>query len=157
MSNENDPEREKENPFLKGWNDFVSGIKGGFENFQKSLQDQSKKSVENWGEKGQDNVNNFFNKIGENWNNQIKKWTGDMQKMQIESQEQWEAQTGKVQQEIEKWQDQTRKDLKDGVKSWNRSVVKGAYMFLIVMVPVIIVLVLVIWVITQFLNLVPGT
>jgi nitrate/nitrite-specific signal transduction histidine kinase len=157
MSNENDPEREKENPFLKGLNDFVSGIKGGFENFQKSLQDQSKKSVENWGEKGQDNVNNFFNKIGENWNNQIKKWTGDMQKMQIESQEQWEAQTGKVQQEIEKWQDQTRKDLKDGVKSWNRSVVKGAYMFLIVMVPVIIVLVLVIWVITQFLNLVPGT
>ena len=153
MSNENDPEREKESPFLKGWNDFVSGIKGGFDNFQKSLQDQSKKSAENWGEKGQDNINNFFNKIGENWNNQIKKWTGDMQKMQIENQEQWEE----VQQEIEKWQDQTRKDLKDGVKTWNRSVVKGAYMFLIVMVPVIIVLVLVIWVITQFLNLVPGT
>ena len=45
---------------------------------------------------------------------------------------------------MEKWQDQTRKDWKDGVKQWNRGMIKGAYTFLIVMVPVIIVLVLVI-------------
>ena len=62
----------------------------------------------------------------------------------------------KIQMEMEKWQDQTREDWRDGVKSWNRGMIKGAYTFLIVMVPVIIVLVLVIWVITQFLNLVPG-
>ncbi|MHA1525932.1 MAG: hypothetical protein ACTSQD_02780, partial [Promethearchaeota archaeon] len=98
----------------------------------------------------------FFNKMGDNFNNQIKKWTDNIQKIQIENQEQWDAQTQQIQTEMEKWQDQTRKDWKDGVKSWNRGIIKGAYTFLIVMVPVIIVLVLVIWVLTQFLNLVPG-
>jgi len=155
MSNENNLEKKKENPFLKGWNDFVSGIKGGFDSFQKTLEGQTQKSVENLDQR-KGKVDNFFNKIGENWNNQIKKWTDDIQKVQIENQEQWDSHTGRIQNEIQKWQDQTREDLKDGVKSWNRSVVKGAYMFLIVMVPVIIVLVLVIWVITQFLNLIPA-
>jgi nitrate/nitrite-specific signal transduction histidine kinase len=155
MSNEKNSEKKgEENPFLKGWNDFVSGIKGGFENFQKTLEDQSKKAVEDW-EKSGDNVNKFFNNMSENWNKQFAKWRGDIEKAQIENQEEWEATTAKIKTDIEKWQDETRKDWKDGVKTWNRSVVKGAYMFLIVMVPVIIVLVLVIWVITQFLNLVP--
>lgn len=152
MSNE---KKKQENPFLKGWNDFVSGIKDGFENFQKTLESQTQKNVEDL-EGSENNVDNFFNKMGENFNNKIKKWTDNIQKMQIENQEQWDAQTQTIQTEMEKWQDQTRKDWKDGLKSWNRGLIKGAYTFLIVMVPVIIVLVLVIWVITQFLNLVPG-
>jgi hypothetical protein len=155
MSNENNSEKKKENPFLKGWNGFISGIKDGFDNFQKTLEGQTKKSVEDW-EKSQNNVEIFFKGMGDNWNNQIKKWNDDIQKAQIENQEQWESQTAGIKSEISKWQDQTRKDWKDGVKSWNRGMIKGAYTFLIVMVPVIIVLVLVIWVITQFLNLVPG-
>jgi len=155
MSNKNNSEKQKENPFLKGWNDFVSGIKNGFDNFQKTLESQTQMNVEDW-DKSKNKVNNFFNKMGENFNNQIKKWTDNIQKIQIENQEQWDAQKQKMQMEMEKWQDQTRKDWKDGVKSWNRGIIKGAYTFLIVMVPVIIVLVLVIWVITQFLNLVPG-
>lgn len=152
MSNE---KKKQENPFLKGWNDFVSGIKDGFENFQKTLESQTQKNVEDL-EGSKNNVDNFFNKMGENFNNKIKKWTDNIQKIQIENQEQWDAQTQTIQTEMEKWQDQTRKDWKDGLKSWNRGLIKGAYTFLIVMVPVIIVLVLVIWVITQFLNLVPG-
>jgi len=155
MSNENNSEKKKENPFLKGWNDFISGIKDGFDNFQKTLEGQTKTSVEDW-EKSRNNVEIFFKGMGDNWNNQIKKWNDDIQRAQIESQEQWESQTAGIKSEISKWQDQTRKDWKDGVKSWNRGMIKGAYTFLIVMVPVIIVLVLVIWVITQFLNLVPG-
>ena len=152
MSNE---KKKQENPFLKGWNDFVSGIKDGFENFQKTLESQTQKNVEDL-EGSKNNVDNFFNKMGENFNNKVKKWTDNIQKIQIENQEQWDAQTQTMQMEMEKWQDQTRKDWKDGLKSWNRGLIKGAYTFLIVMVPVIIVLVLVIWVITQFLNLVPG-
>jgi len=155
MNNQNNSEKKKEKPFLKGWNDFVSGIKDGFDNFQKTLEDQTKNSLENW-EKNQKKVDSFFNKIGENFNSQIKKWNNDMLKMQIENQEQWEEQTAKIKQDMEKWQDQTRKDWKEGVSQWNRGMIKGAYTFLIVMVPVIIVLVLVIWVITKFLNLVPA-
>ena len=152
MSNE---KKKQENPFLKGWNGFVSGIKDGFENFQKTLESQTQKNVEDM-EGSKNKVDNFFNKMGENFNNQIKKWTDNIQKIQIENKEQWDAQTQQIQTEMEKWQDQTRNDWKDGIKSWNRGMIKGAYTFLIVMVPVIIVLVLVIWVITQFLNLVPG-
>ncbi|MFX0070251.1 MAG: hypothetical protein ACFFAO_04090 [Candidatus Hermodarchaeota archaeon] len=155
MSNQKNSEKKEENPFLKGWNDFVSGIKNGFDNFKTTLEDQSKKAVEDWEESGK-KVNKFFQNMGENWNTQIQKWKGDIEKAQIENQEQWEATTAKIKEDVEKWQDQARKDWKDGVKTWNRSIVKGAYMFLIVMVPVIIVLVIVIWLITQFLNLVPA-
>ena len=155
MSNEKNSEKKQENPFLKGWNGFVSGIKDGFENFQKTLESQTQNNVEDM-DRSKNKVDNFFNKMGDNFNNQIKKWTDNIQKIQIENQEQWDAQTQQIQTEMENWQDQTRKDWKDGLKSWNRGLIKGAYTFLIVMVPVIIVLVLVIWVITQFLNLVPG-
>ncbi|TFG05283.1 MAG: hypothetical protein EU539_09545 [Promethearchaeota archaeon] len=157
MSNEKNLEKkqEPENPFLKGWNDFVSGLSKGFDNFRDTLEEQSKKAVEDWEESG-NKVNKFFQDVGENWNKQVERWKGDVEKAQIENQAQWEASTAKIKADMEKWQDQTRKDWKDGVKTWNRSVVKGAYMFMIVMIPIIIVLVLVIWVITQFLGLIPG-
>ena len=41
-----DSEKEEidEKPFHKGWNTFIEGIKGGFEKFQKSLEEQSQKN-----------------------------------------------------------------------------------------------------------------
>ena len=53
MSNQNnteDSEKEKipEKPFQKGWQNFIDGIKDGFENFKTSLEDQSKKNKELW-------------------------------------------------------------------------------------------------------------
>ncbi|MBD3255110.1 MAG: hypothetical protein GF383_08445 [Candidatus Lokiarchaeota archaeon] len=155
MSNQNSDNEKKENPFLKGWNDFTSGLKKGFEDFQKTLEEQSKKNLENW-EESKQKVGKFFNNVKDDWEGQLNAWQQDMERIQLENKEQWEAKKRKIEQDFERWQDQTRKDWKDGVKSWNRSVIKGAYMFLIVMIPIIIVLVLVIWVITQFLNLVPG-
>ena len=61
MSNQNKSEKKKENPFLKGWNDFVSGIKDGFENFQKTLESQTQNNVEDM-DRSKNKVDNFFNR-----------------------------------------------------------------------------------------------
>ncbi len=155
MSNENNSEKEKENTFVKGWNDIASGFKGGFKKFQKTLEDQSKKSVEDW-DKSKEKVNKFFSKMGENWNKQVAKWSKDVEDVQEQNKEQWEAKKQKIKDDIDKWQNQTREDWKDGVKSWNRGMIKGAFTLLIIVIPIIIVLVLVIYVINQALNLMPG-
>ncbi len=155
MSNENNSEKEKENIFVKGWNDIASSLKDGFDNFQKTLQGQSKKSVEDL-DKSKDKVNNFFSKMGENWNKQVAKWSKDVEDIQDQNREQWETRKQKIRDDVEKWQNQTRKDLKDGVKSWNRGMIKGAFTLLIITIPIIIVLVLVIYVINQFLKIMPG-
>ena len=49
MSDENnikEPEQKgtDEKPFRKGWNNLIDGFKGGFEKFQLSLEEQSKKN-----------------------------------------------------------------------------------------------------------------
>jgi len=43
-----EPEKKdlSENVFKKGWNNFVDGIKGGFDKFQKSLEEQSEKNIQ---------------------------------------------------------------------------------------------------------------
>ena len=42
--------KKNESILLKGWNNFVNGIKEGFNKFQKSIEEQSKKNVELWNE-----------------------------------------------------------------------------------------------------------
>jgi hypothetical protein len=41
---ESDLKEKGEKPFRKGWNNLIDGFKGGFEKFQQSLVEQSKKN-----------------------------------------------------------------------------------------------------------------
>lgn len=129
MSNE----EKKENLFAKGWNDFVSGLQSGFGKFQKGLEEQSKKNVENWDE-AKDKVGKFFTKMKTNWDTQVQKWGEGMEKFNQQNKEQWDAGLQKVQDDYNKWQDNVREDWKDGIKAWNRGIYKGIFMFLIILI-----------------------
>ena len=147
MSNENsEKEKEKEN--------FFSMLKDGFSKFQKNLEEQSHKNVENW-EKAKGKVGNFFKKMTNNWDNQVKEWGDDIERIQEQNKENWEVKKQSIRADIEQWQDNVRQDFKDGVKSWNRGMIKGAWIFLIVMIPIIIVLFAIVYIFRMLMEAVP--
>ena len=149
MSNENS-DKEKENIFGK----FFSGLKNGFDQFQKGLEEQSKKNVENW-EEAQGKVGNFFKKLGDNWDNQVKEWQEGLEEFDEHNKEQWEAGLQKIQGDYNSWQENVRQDFKDGVKSWNRGMIRGAWMFIIIMLPILVVLFVIAYIFQMIMGSVP--
>ena len=52
-------DKEKENILVKGWNDFVSNMTKGYNNFQKNIEESTKKNTELWSQ-NQEKINKFF-------------------------------------------------------------------------------------------------
>ena len=154
MSNENSEKKENIFNIKKGWNDFVSTIQNGFQNFQKDLEEQSKKNVENW-EEAKGKVGNFFKKMKDNWDKQVKEWQEGMEEFSQQNKEQWEAGLQKIQGDYNNWQENVRQDFKDGVKSWNRGMIRGAWMFMIIMIPILVVLFVIAYIFQMIMGSVP--
>ncbi len=155
MSNENNlRESEKENseekPFAKGWKSFISGIKGGFDDFQNSLKEQSMKNKELF-EENTEKVNKFFKDMKQDWDNKIKKWNAEIEKKQIESKEQWEARKKKIQQDIQGWQEQTREDWKEGTKALRKGFFKMYFMAILVILPIVIIVLVILFVLNRYI------
>jgi len=106
-------------------------------------------------EKSKENVDRFFLKLSENWNKQVKEWGGNIEKIHEQNKEQWEARKQRITEDIEKWQENARKDWKDGVKHWNRGWIKGAWVFMIVMIPVLVVLFIIAYIFTMVIRSIP--
>ncbi|UCD02479.1 MAG: hypothetical protein JSV23_05570 [Promethearchaeota archaeon] len=154
MSNEENlketkKEQIQEKPFQKGWKNFVNGIKDGFENFQKSLEEQSKKNKEVWDE-NKDKINAFFKDVKQNWDNKVKEWNTEMEKKRLETKEQWEAHKDKISQDFKNWQEKTRQDWKEGVKAFRRGFFR-AYLWILALIIPIIVIIIVILVVMRWL------
>ena len=188
-------EKPKENIFQKGWNDFVSTVTKGFNNFQKVFIEQSKTHDELWDEnkekiskffsdaksnwdnmvgewnselknwqvenkelwdKNKENVNTFLKKSKDDWDNRFHQWTIDLQQKQSETKQQWEARTRKINEDFKKWQENTKKDWEKGLKSWRREMIKGSYLFLVFMIPILVVFIVIVWLINWLLSSLSG-
>jgi len=148
MNNQNnleDSEKEKtdEKPFLKGWQNFIDGIKDGFENFKTSLEDQSKKNKEVW-EENKEKVNKFFKGVKQDWDNKIKEWNTEMEQRSLKTKEQWEAHKNKISQDFKNWQEKTKQEWKDGVRSFRKGFFRAYLWMLLLIIPIIVILVVVI-------------
>lgn len=181
----------KENIVVKGWNEFVSNITKGYNNFQKSIEESTKKNTELWNQ-NQVKINKFFESAKENWdatmkewgteiakthkenvdlwdadlekineffkNNQrsweikLKEWNADFEKRQTETKEQWEARKKKIGEDIKNWQDNTKRDWEKGLKSFRREMIKGSYMFLVFMIPILVVVFVIVALITRLFD-----
>ena len=181
----------KENIIVKGWNEFVSNITVGYNNFQKSIEESTKKNTELWNQ-NQEKINKFFEGAKESWdasmkelgteiakthkenvelwdadlekinsffkNNQrsweikLKEWSTDFEKRQTETKEQWEARKKKIGEDIKNWQDNTKRDWEKGLKSFRREMIKGSYMFLVFMIPILVVVFVIVALITRLLD-----
>ena len=156
MSDENnlgEPEKEEteEKSFQKGWNNFISGIKGGFDKFQKSLENQSKKNKETW-EENKGNISTFFKDAKQDWDAKIKEWNADMEKRKIETEEQMEVHKKKISQDFKNWQDKTKQNWEDGVSSFRKGFLKAYLWILLLIIPILIIVVAVFAVITNLMN-----
>jgi len=193
MSDKDDSEQEKakENLVVKGWNDFVSNITKGYNNFQNSIEESTKKNTELWNQ-NQEKITNFFKGAKENWDatvkewgteiaqshkenvdtwegdlekakeffkdnqqsweNKLNEWSTDFEKRQAETKEQWEARKQKIGEDITNWQDKTKRDWEKGLSSFRREMMKGSYMFLLFMVPILVVLFIVVALITRLFD-----
>ena len=147
MSNQNnseDPEKEKltEKPFQKGWQNFLNGIKDGFENFQTSLEEQSRKNKELW-EENKEKVNKFFSGVKQDWDNKIKEWNQGLKQRRLETKEQWDTYKKKVSQDFKDWQEKTQQDWKDGVKVFRRGFLRTYLWILVLIIPIIVIVIVV--------------
>ncbi|MFW9973239.1 MAG: hypothetical protein ACFFDF_23850 [Candidatus Odinarchaeota archaeon] len=148
MSNENNldsPGNEKrtEEPFQKGWQNFIDSIKDGFDTFKSSLEDQSKKNRELW-EENAEKVNKFFNGVKQDWEKKLKKWNEEMDQRRLETKEQWEARKNKISQDFKIWQEKTQKKWEDGLKEVRKGFFRAYLWALLLIIPIIIIIVVVI-------------
>ena len=117
----------------------MGGIKDGFNKFQTSLEDSGKKNKENW-EETKEKSDKFLKKMKADWEGKTKKWQEDIEQKQMETKEQWNARKEKMNTDFKSWQNNVRDDWNEGLKQWNRSIIRGAWVFLLAMIPIIIVL-----------------
>jgi hypothetical protein len=148
MSNENsfdnsDKKKSTEKPFQKGWQNFIDGMKDGFEKFTTSLEEQTKKNAEVW-EENKEKVNKFFSGVKEDWDEKLKKWTDDMEARSLETKEQWEAHRKKISNDFKNWQDKTQEKWNDGLKAFRKGFFRAYLWLFLLIIPIIVILVVVI-------------
>ncbi|MFX1386095.1 MAG: hypothetical protein ACFE9M_02665 [Promethearchaeota archaeon] len=151
QNNSQDSEKEKvtEEPFQKGWQDFIDGIKNGFENFKTSLEEQSKKNKELW-EENKEKVNNFFKGVKQDWDNKVKEWNTEIEQRRLETKEQWDAHKKKISQDFKNWQEKTKENWEYGLKTFRKGFIR-AYLWILVLIIPILVIVIVVFAIMKWL------
>jgi len=96
------------------------------------------KNKEVW-DKNKEQIDTFLSNTAQDWDNKFQIWVEDLKSKQIETKQQWEARTQKVREDIKNWQEETRKKWEEGVKAWRKELIKGSYLFLVFMIPILIV------------------
>jgi len=143
-----DENREKIASFFKETNQIWENKTNDWNTELEKMQIENK---EQW-DKNKDKIEKFFTDTKQTWDNKFKEWTNEIQQKQIETKEQWEARKQKISEDIKAWQDKTRQDWEKGIKSWRREMIKGSYLFLVFMLPILIVMFVIIWLIDWLLR-----
>lgn len=147
MSNENNLDNSEnkkipEKPFQKGWQNFINGIKDGFENFTTSLEGQSKKNKELW-EENTEKVNKFFTGVKQDWEKKIQKWNAEMEQRRLETKEQWDAHKKKISQDFKNWQEKTQEKWEDGLKTFRKGFFRAYLWVLLLIIPILVIVIVV--------------
>ena len=136
--------------FEEGWSNFVSGIQDGFKVLKKTMEEQSNSFLDQ-SEENKNKFNQFFISMKNKWDTQIKTWQNKIKITQDMVKVDWENKIHNIKNEYEAWREQQKKEFKEGMKEFSRASIKGAYQFLIFMIPILIILIVVVWVISNIL------
>ncbi|NVM44746.1 MAG: hypothetical protein HWN79_07500 [Candidatus Lokiarchaeota archaeon] len=115
------------------------------------LEKTHKENTNAW-ENDFEKMTEFFKKNQESWDKNLKEWEVDLEKRQIETKEQWEVRKLKISEDVKNWQEKTKKDWEKGLKSFRREMIKGSYMFLVFMIPILVVLFVIVALITRLFE-----
>jgi hypothetical protein len=141
--------QEKINQFFKGAKEnWDAKIK----EWGTELEKTHKENTTAW-ENNLEKMNAFFKKNQESWDKKLKEWEADLERKQIETKEQWEARKLKISEDVKNWQEKTKKDWEKGLKTFRREMIKGSYMFLVFMIPILVVLFVIVALITRLFGI----
>lgn len=91
-------------------------------------------------DKNREIINTFLKNTEEEWNSKYQMWLNELKTKQIETKTQLETSIKNIQEDIKNWQDATKKKWDKSLKSWRKELIKGSYLFLVFMIPILIVL-----------------
>jgi len=135
---------------------FFKSAKENWDNTLKTwgteLEQKHKENTVAW-ENNLEKMNSFFKKNKEFWDKKLKEWNAGLEKRHTETNEQWDARKQKIGEDIKNWQEKSKKDWEKGLKSFRREMIKGSYMFLVFMIPILVVLFVIVALITRLFNL----
>ena len=57
----------------------------------------------------------------------------------------------KIKGDYEIWQEQQKQEFKEGMREFSRATIKGAYQFLLFMIPILVVVIVLVWVLSYVL------
>ncbi|TFG16369.1 MAG: hypothetical protein EU531_06710 [Promethearchaeota archaeon] len=99
------------------------------------LQNENK---EQWN-KNKENIENFFRESNALWDSKLQEWKSEINRRQSESLAEWDARKQKISEDIKAWQEDTKKKWEKGLKAWRKEMIKGSYLFLVFMIPILLV------------------
>ncbi len=132
------------------WNNFISGIQNGFGVLKKSMEEQSKSFLEQ-SEENKNEFNQFFKNLKNKWDTQINTWQDEFKHKQEKTKFDWENKLQKIKGDYEKWREQQKQEFKEGIREFSRATIKGAYQFLLFMIPILVVVIVLVWVLSYVL------
>ncbi len=132
------------------WNENKDKIVQFFDNSKKNwdtilmewgseLEKLQTENKENW-DKNKEDIEEFFKESKKAWDAKFLEWKSEINKRQSESLVEWEARKQKISEDIKSWQEKTKHNWEQGLKTWRREMIKGSYMFLVFMIPILIVI-----------------
>ena len=128
------------------FNDIKQSSEKDLNQLTEDIQNYHLKNKENW-EDNKEKITNFFKTSQLQWNDQLIKWNDEIKQKQNETEEEWEARKKKLSDDFNNWKDKSKRDWEKGLKTFRREIIKGSYMFLVFMAPILIVLIIVVWLI----------
>jgi hypothetical protein len=114
------------------------------------LEKMQKENKEQW-DKNKENIEKFFRESKTTWDTKFTEWKSEINRRQSESLAQWEARKQKISEDIKSWQEKTKRNWEEGLKAWRREMIKGSYMFLVFMIPILIVFFVIVYLINWLL------
>lgn len=102
------------------------------------LEEMQSENKEQWN-KNKENIERFFQESKANWDAKVQEWSTEINRRQSESLAQWEERKRKIGEDIKSWQENTKRDWEKGLKAWRREMIKGSYLFLVFMIPILLV------------------
>lgn len=102
------------------------------------LEEMQRENKEHWN-KNKENIEKFFKESKSNWDAKLQEWKSEITRRQSESLADWETRKQKISEDIKSWQERTKKNWEKGLKTWRRELLKGSYLFLVFMIPILLV------------------
>lgn len=128
------------------FNDIKQSYEKDLNQLTENIQNNQLKNKENW-EKNKEKITNYFNSSQQQWSDQLNKWNEEIKQKQNESAEEWEARKKKLTSDFNNWKEKSKRDWEKGFKTFRREMLKGSYLFLVFMAPILIVLIIIVWLI----------